>query len=104
VFLNQITACCCNHQFVVLTKVIDKKTLNAIFVAVVSFFSTIVPVVLALLPDPGGDATGHRAACALTPMQASLIRSAANLALGNDTDADACSYNISLATIINSGN
>eukprot|EP01043_Picozoa_sp_COSAG02_P068785 COSAG02_NODE_11547_length_1701_cov_2.011860_4_plen_27_part_01 len=27
-------------------------------------------------------------------MQASLIRSAANLALGNDTDADACSYNI----------
>ena len=87
----------------VLTKVIDKKTLNTIFVAVVSFFSTVVPVFLALLPDPGADAIGHRAACDLTPMQASLIRSAANLALGNDTDADACTYNISLATIMKSG-
>jgi hypothetical protein len=86
---------------VVLTKVIDKKTLNTIFVALVSFFSTAVPLLLAFLPDPVNDTnTGHHTACDLTPMQASLIRSAARLALGNDTDADACTFNISLASII----
>ena len=86
----------------VLTKVIDKKTLNTIFVALVSFFSTAVPVLLAFLPDPAKNVgTGHRTACDLTPMQASLIRSAARLALGNDTDTDACTFNASLASIIN---
>ena len=33
------------------TKVIDKKTLNVIMVTVVSFYSTVIPL-MALMPDP----------------------------------------------------
>ena len=34
------------------TKVIDKKTLNVIMVTVVSFYSTVIPLNMALMPDP----------------------------------------------------
>jgi hypothetical protein len=36
----------------VFTKVIDKKTLNVIMVTVVSFYSTVIPLNMALMPDP----------------------------------------------------
>ena len=38
-------------QFVVFTKVVDKKTLNIILASVVSFFTTAIPLVFAL-PAP----------------------------------------------------
>ena len=59
-------------QFVVFTKVIDKKTMNIILATMVSFFSTTVPLVLALLPDdtvPTGG--GLLEPCALSASQVS---------------------------------
>ena len=96
-------ACLACFQFVVFTKVIDKKTLNTIFIAIASFFSTAVPLLLALLPDaPSAGGTGI-SSCDLTAGQASVIRSAARLALGiaNVTgSAGECTYNVSLGSIL----
>ena len=38
--------------FVILTRVIDRKSLNLIFITMGSFFSTAIPILFALLPDP----------------------------------------------------
>ena len=81
-------------QFVVFTKVVDKKTLNIIFLSVVSFISTAIPLVFAFLPDAvasqgalGGDG------CALTDVQAEALRGQLR------TFNASCSYNVSVGGV-----
>jgi hypothetical protein len=43
--------------FVVFSKVIDKKTLNLIAFSVASFFGTVIPLIMAFMPDPPSEGT-----------------------------------------------
>ena len=38
--------------FTVFGKVVDKRTLNVILISAISFFSTVVPIVITLMPNP----------------------------------------------------
>jgi hypothetical protein len=41
----------------VLSKVVDRKTLNLIMFSVVSFFATVIPLIMALMPEHHAEAT-----------------------------------------------
>jgi hypothetical protein len=58
--------------FVVLTKVVDKKTLYWILMSLVSLFSTSIPLLVALLPDLH---TADGPSCELSGPQQALLKS-----------------------------
>jgi hypothetical protein len=70
--------------------VVDKKTLNLIFVSMISLFSTAVPLLIALLPDPA-TATDGQDECAL-PL--SVAQTAALVAFRNSGRNMSCAWNI----------
>jgi hypothetical protein len=53
-------ACCCRERlnngqglgFTIFSKVVDKKTLNMIVFSVGSFYGTVIPLIMAFMPDP----------------------------------------------------
>ena len=75
--------------FCVFGKVVDKKTLNVIGISVVSFVSTAVPLLMAVLVP---DAVAREGECALTELEASTIRAV----MSNES----CSYNMTLDAIL----
>jgi hypothetical protein len=80
------------HQglgFVVLTKVMDKKTLNMVGLTVISFVSTSVPLVMAVLTP---DAQPRNGECTLSGVEISTIRSV----VANAT----CNYNVTLNDVL----
>jgi hypothetical protein len=84
--------------FTVMGKVIDRRTLNVIFVSIVSFFSTAIPLLVALVPDPPSlDTNGAATPCAgLEPASREAIAAVAR-AVTNSS----CSYdNVSLGSIL----
>ena len=52
--------CCCRERlnngqglgFTIFSKVVDKKTLNMIVFSVGSFYGTVIPLIMAFMPDP----------------------------------------------------
>ena len=71
--------------FRVFTKVIDKKTLNLIMVTVGSFYSTVIPLIMAFMPDPVAQTTGGQ--CLSADEYAALGRAwlSGNCVAMNDT-------------------
>ena len=58
--------------FCVVTRVVDKKALNMIVLSVLSFFGTVIPLVLAAAPNP--TITGTADAC-LSPSECAMAGS-----------------------------
>ena len=67
--------------FVLLGKVMDTRTLNLLFFSLVSFFSTAVPILISMLPDPSAQGGGNGEAgtgvawCVADEMQAQVVAS-----------------------------
>ena len=87
-------------QFVVFTKVVDKKTLNIILASVVSFFTTAIPLIFALLPDaapPPDAAAAAGAGCALSAAQMDVVRAHTDAVRAQLQVLNAsCAYNVSV--------
>ena len=88
-------------QFVVFTKVVDKKTLNIILASVVSFFTTAIPLIFAVLPDapPPLDAAAAAggAGCALSAAQMDVVRAHTDAVRAQLQVLNAsCAYNVSV--------
>ena len=66
--------------FVMFTKVVDKKTLNVIFISLLSFFSTVVPLFYSLLPNAettmASITTNTAQECNATAIQIATVRAA----------------------------
>ena len=74
--------------------VVDRKTLSRVFFLVTGTVGTIVPVILALQPEPALDL--QLSPCALTPAQTAAIRSV----VSSWQNSSVCSYNMSLNNIM----
>jgi hypothetical protein len=48
-------------QRVLHTEVVDKKTLNMLAISIISFFATVIPLIMAFMPDP--ESAGEAAEC-----------------------------------------
>eukprot|EP01051_Picozoa_sp_SAG22_P009028 SAG22_NODE_724_length_7634_cov_11.669808_1_plen_84_part_00 len=78
------------------------RRLNVIFVSLVSFFSTAIPLAIALMGPPskslnadqGGDGSSQ---CELTALQTSAIRGLAGLFNSS------CDYNASITEVLTAG-
>lgn len=72
--------------------------LNVILVSLVSFYSTAIPLAIALMDDKGLDARGDRGGdgghCELTALQTNAIRGLAGLFNSS------CDYNASITEIL----
>ena len=76
----------------------DKKTLNIILASVVSFFTTAIPLIFALLPDaaPPAAAAGG-AGCALSAAQMDVVRAHTDAVRAQLQVLNAsCAYNVSV--------
>ena len=82
--------------FTVFQKVIDKKTLNLLIFSVGSFYGTVIPLIMAFMPDPVGTVDeAITEACAVTEEQVAQLQ----LTFGRNMN---CSYaNVTIGQLIN---
>jgi hypothetical protein len=82
--------------FCVWTRVIDKKALNMIALSVLSFFGTVIPLVLATLQDPMGDTRADNACLSVREcaMASSILSDAAW------REGDCISRNMTVANLL----
>jgi hypothetical protein len=92
--------------FCVFTVVVDKKTLNKLALAVLSTFATLVPIILALQPEPRElmDGANKQAAvgsgCVLTPQQLAGLQSMVVAVVGPNATSMGCSWNMTVSDIL----
>ena len=84
--------------FTVFQKVIDKKTLNLLVFSVGSFYGTVIPLIMAFMPDPVGTAVeGTIEPCTVTEEQVAQLQ----LTFGSNSNVS-CSYtNVTIGQWIN---
>jgi hypothetical protein len=107
VYPLQVTLNELNHGqglgFTIFTKVVDKKTLNVLAISIASFFGTVIPLIMAFMPDAPLPVGSEAAAVCIGPADAA--RAAAMLSQvavsGIEDDASVClSLNATLEEVL----
>lgn len=101
----QLTLAELNHGqglgFLIFGHVIDSKSLRNLLIAVLSFYSTAIPLILALLPDPTGadgvpvGSANATATCEPTPQQVAVVR-----ALFASADSNCSFANVTVGSML----
>ena len=91
--------------FCVFTVVVDKKTLNKLVLAVLSTFATLVPIILALQPQPPEVIDNDKqdtmeTQCMFTPQQLAGLRTMVMAVVGPHANNTTCSWNMTINEIL----
>ncbi len=90
--------------FVVFSKVIDKKTLNLVAFSVASFFGTVIPLIMAFMPDaPSLEGTAEDVCLGGTGDAAALARLSRMSADAITGDGDCLLMNATIAELLGGG-